>query len=398
MDLDAFRALLTPHGRKALAEAVDVVAGGADPLAAAGRLRKTYDASLTAAALTQARLRARAVAKFGEDAARMYFTPDGLEQATRTEVAAHRARRFADGTRVADACCGIGGDLVALARAGCEVDAVDLDPLTAEVARANAEALGLTGRVTVRAADAADLDPGAYDALFADPARRSTGRRVFDPMAYSPPWPAVLGMVDRARATCLKVAPGIPYEFIPPGAETEWVSYKGEVKEAVLWTGALARGVHPAGEGAAPRRATLLPSGDTLTADPALGDPEHGPVGRYLYEPDGAAIRAHLVAEVAAQVAGRLIDPRIAYITADAPAATPWASRYEVLEVLPFSVKRLRAALRERRVGTVTLKKRGSALDLEQLRRDLRLSGDNSCVVALTRIGARPFALICDPS
>ncbi|MFC4535118.1 THUMP-like domain-containing protein [Sphaerisporangium dianthi] len=400
MDLYAFRELLTPRGQKALGEAVGAVTDGTDPVAAATRLRKTYDAPLAAAALTQARLRARGAVKFGQDAARMYFTPDGLEQATRTEVAAHRARRFAPGARVVDACCGIGGDLIALARAGCEVDAVDLDPLTVEVARANAVALDLGGRVTVRAADAAETGPEAYDVLFADPGRRSTGRRVFDPMAYSPPWPTVLDMVARARAACLKVAPGIPYEFIPAGAEAEWVSYRGEVKEAVLWTGAFTEG-GPAEGGAAgaPRRsATLLPSGHTLTADPALGPPDHGPVGRYLYEPDGAAIRAHLVAEVAAQVSGRLLDPQIAYITGDVPASTPWASRYEVLETLPFSLKRLRAALRERRVGTVTLKKRGSALDLERLRKDLHLSGDKSCVVVLTRIGERPFAYICDPS
>ncbi|WP_248965012.1 class I SAM-dependent methyltransferase [Sphaerisporangium perillae] len=396
MDLDAFRELLTPRGQKALGEAVAAVAEGADPVMAASRLRKTYDASLTAAALTQARLRARGSVKFGEDAARMYFTPDGLEQATRTEVAAHRARRFSPGMRVADACCGIGGDLIALARTGCEVDAVDLDPLTVEVARANVVALELGDRVTVRIADAAEVDPGAYDVLFADPARRSTGKRVFDPMAYSPPWPAVLGMVARARAACLKVAPGIPYELIPPGAEAEWVSHRGEVKEAVIWTGALAPDVG-SGEGIR-RRATLLPSGRTLTPDVSLGAPDHGPVARYLYEPDGAAIRAHLVAEVAALVGGRLLDPHIAYITGDGPGRTPWASRYEVLETLPFSLKRLRAALRERHIGTVTLKKRGSALDLERLRRDLRLSGDKSCVVTLTRIGERPFAFICQPS
>ncbi|WP_214414874.1 class I SAM-dependent methyltransferase [Sphaerisporangium fuscum] len=396
MDLDAFRDLLTPRGQRALGDAVEAVAGGADPVLVASRLRKTYDASLTAAALTQARLRERGAVKFGADAALMYFTPDGLEQATRAEVATHRARRFRPGTRVVDACCGVGGDLIALARAGCEVDAVDLDPLTVEVARANAAALGLGDRVTVRTADAAEVTPEAYDVLFADPARRTTGRRVFDPMAYSPPWPTVLGLVARAPAACLKVAPGIPYELIPPGAEAEWVSYRGEVKEAVVWTGALAGGASGGDDGSVSRRATLLPSGETLTT--GAGTVEQGPVGRYLYEPDGAAVRAHLVAEVAALVDGHLLDPHIAYITGDGTAVTPWASRYEVLETLPFSLKRLRASLRERGIGAVTLKKRGSALDLERLRKDLRLSGDNSCVVALTRIGERPFAFVCEPA
>ncbi|WP_218671250.1 class I SAM-dependent methyltransferase [Microbispora sp. GKU 823] len=391
MDLDAFRMLITPAGRGALDEAVKILADGADPVAAASALRKSHPADLAAAALTQASLRRRAEVKFGPDAAVMYFTPHGLEQATRPEVAAHRATRIRaaggpeGGPAVLDVCCGIGGDLLALARAGCPVDAVDLDLLTAEIARANAAALGLSSLVGVRTGDAALADPGGYGLLFADPARRGARGRTFDPMAYSPTWPVVLDLVARAPAACLKVAPGIPYEFIPEGAEAEWVSYRGEVKEAAIWTGM----------GAGGRRATLLPSGATLTASGA--EAETGPVSRYLYEPDGAAVRAHLVAEVAALVSGHLLDPRIAYVTSDRLVRTDWAPCYEVTDVMPFSLKRLRAALRERRVGAVTIKKRGSAVDVERLRKDLRLSGDDSAVIVLTRIEERPFALLCRP-
>ncbi|WP_226898975.1 class I SAM-dependent methyltransferase [Nonomuraea phyllanthi] len=424
MDLDAFYALLTPRGQRALAEAGELM--GADPVAAATALRRTYDAALTSAALTQARLRERAVAKFGEDARPMYFTPHGLEQSTRAEVAAHRARRLTKGDMgdagdarsgdagsggsaadwatedgstggavsggggrvgvreltVVDACCGIGGDFLALARAGCAVTAVDIDPLTVAVARANAEALGLGGRVAVEVADAAGVEPEGYDVLFADPARRTARGRTFDPMAYSPPWPVVLDLISRAGRACVKVAPGIPYEFIPDGAEAEWVSYKGEVKEAALWTG---------GQGPA-RRATLLPGGHTLTATGA--EAPVGPIGRYVYEPDGAAIRAHLVGEVCELVNGRLPDPMIAYITSDAPIDTPWAARYEIADVLPFSLKKLRAALRERKIGNVTIKKRGSAVDIERLRSDLRLNGENSAVIILTRIIDKPSVII----
>lgn len=195
----------------------------------------------------------------------------------------------------------------------------------------------------------------------------------------------MLDLVARAPAACLKTAPGIPYEFIPEGAEAEWVSYRGEVKEAAIWTGM----------GTGGRRATLLPSGATLTDSGAEADV--GPVSRYLYEPDGAAVRAHLVAEVAALVSGHLVDPRIAYITGDRLVPTPWAACYEVTDVMPFSLKRLRAALRERGVGAVTIKKRGSAVDVERLRKDLRLSGGASVVIVLTRIEERPFVLLCQP-
>lgn len=415
MNLDAFLELLTQRGQRALAEAEEL-ASRTTSVTAVSTLRRTYSAELASAALTQASLRARAVAKFGEDAARMYFTPDGLEQATRPEVAARRARRMAaaaPGGRIADLCCGIGGDLVALAAAGCTVEAFEHDPLTAAVARANADALGLSDAVTVHTASAADADPRRYDAIFIDPARRSSARRVFDPMAYSPPWPEALKMADAAPAACLKVAPGLPYELVPDGAEAEWVSWRGEVKEAAIWLGGLsgfggrgapcaeepgaAAGHGGTAEGRFLRRATLLPSGVSMTADPALAPAATGPVGRYLYEPDGAAVRAHLVAEIVAEVRGRLLDPHIAYITGDEHVPTPWATGYAILEEIPFSGKRVRQALRERNVGAVTIKKRGFAVDVERFRRDLRLSGDASLTVVLTRIGDRPVALLCEP-
>lgn len=389
-DPDSFAALLTPEGQALLDELRDH--DPARELALATRLRRRHPAELVSAALGQARLRQRAAAKFGADARRMYFTPDGVEQATRAAVADRRAARLAGlgARRMADLCCGVGGDAVALARAGIAVLAVDRDPLTAAVARANAEALGLGGLIEVRRADVQDTEVSGYDAVFVDPARRGghgQGRgRVFDPEAYSPPLSWALGVAGRVPHAALKVAPGIPHEAVPAAAEAEWVSDRGEVKEAVLWFGTRA------GE----RRATLLPSGASLTGR-GLPDPEPGPVGRYLYEPDGAVIRAHLVAEAAEEVGGRLIDRTIAYVTADALVPTPYATAYEITDALPFHVKRLRALLRERGVGTVTVKKRGSAVEPDELRRKLKPVGPGSCTVFLTRTAGAPAMLLGHP-
>ncbi|WP_169805201.1 class I SAM-dependent methyltransferase [Nocardiopsis trehalosi] len=399
----AFDALRTPAGRRLLG-AIAPAEAAADPLAAATRLRRVAAEGpaapgvapdeLAAAALTQVRLRGRARAKFGDWADAMFFTPDGLEQATRRPLAEYRARRFAaalaPGARVADLCCGIGADLLALARAGFTVDGVDTDPLTAAVAAANTEALGVADRTRVHVGDAAGAGTGPRDAVFCDPARRGRRGRVFDPHAYSPPWSTAVGLASGAAAGCLKVAPGIPHELVPEGVSAEWISVGGEVKEAALWFGALS---------GAPRRATLLRGDGTapavLDADPGLGPPPVAAPRRYLYEPDGAVVRAHLVAEAAARVGGALLDPRIAYVTSDRLVADPFSRAYEVTEVLPFSLKRLRAAVRARNAGTVTIKKRGSAVDVEKLRRDLRPSGPESVVVVLTRVGDRPFSLLC---
>ncbi|HEV7900054.1 MAG TPA: class I SAM-dependent methyltransferase [Planosporangium sp.] len=392
MDLDRLAALLTPDGAGALAAAMDVADG--DPLAASSALRAREIApDLAATALTQAVLRRRAGAKFGADAAAMFFTRAGLEQATRAEVAARRAARLAaSGTRtVADLGCGVGADTIAFARAGLRVLAVDADPLTAAVATASVVALGLADRVNVSALAAQEVALDGVDAVFCDPARRTVaGRRVFDPTDYSPPWDFVIGLTRRVPRTVLKLAPGIDHALIPPGAEAQWVSVRGEVVEAAFWCGPLAE---------VPRRATLLRGGEVreLTGSGEESAPV-GPVRRYLYDPDGAVVRAHLVAEFAATLGGTLADPTIAYVYADSPLPTPYGRCLEVLEVLPFSLKRLRSALRARGAGRVTIAKRGSAVDVERLRRDLRLSGDAELTVVLTRVAGAQTALLCTPA
>nr|WP_205862591.1 methyltransferase domain-containing protein [Planosporangium thailandense] len=385
-------ALLTPEGAEALTAAADVATD--DPLSAASALRaRSIPPELAASALTQAVLRRKAEAKFGADARAMFFTRAGLEQATRAEVATRRAARLAaSGARtVADLGCGVGADAIAFARAGLRVRAVDADPVTAAVAAANVTALGLADRVSVAAADARDVALDDVDAVFCDPARRTAaGRRVFDPNAYSPPWDFVVGLAGRVPRTVLKLAPGIDHDLVPPGAEAEWVSVRGEVVEAAFWCGPLA---------AVPRRATLLRDGEAheLTGSGQESAPV-GPVRRYVYDPDGAVVRAHLVAEFAATVGGTLADPTIAYVYADAATATPYARCLEIIDTLPFSVKRLRSALHARGVGRITITKRGSAVDVERLRRDLRLTGDAELTVVLTRVAGAQTALLCVPA
>ncbi|ADU06074.1 MULTISPECIES: THUMP-like domain-containing protein [Micromonospora] len=405
MDLDQLAALRTPEGSAALA-AAERVAGG-DPLAAAAALRSAgIPGGLAAAALTQAELRRRAVGKFGAAAAGMFLTRAGLEQATRRAVADRRAARLraAGVTTLADLGCGLGADALAAARAGIWVYAVEADPVTAAMAAANAEAAGLADLVTVERGDATAFDATGVDAVFCDPARRraGTGRRVFDPNAYSPPWDFVTGLAARVPRTVVKVAPGLDHALIPAGAEAEWVSVDGDLVEAALWCGELAE---------VPRRATLLreKEGPLLNASGSKRVPSYhltgtgaqeapvGPVRRFLYDPDPAVVRAHLVAELAADLDATLADPSIAYLYADEARPTPFARCLEITDVLPFSLKRLRALLRERRVGRVEIRKRGSALEPEKLRRDLRLSGDEAAGLALTRVAGDPTVLVCRP-
>lgn len=386
--------LLSAEGQALLAELRDH--DPAAELALATRLRRDHPAELVSAALAQARLRQRAVAKFGaEDAYRMFFTPNGVEQATRTVVAAHRADRFrrTGARRITDLCCGIGGDAIALARAGFAVTAVDLDGPTCEIAAANLRTLAPAAPpATVLNGDVLTHDLSDADAVFVDPARRGGRGRIFDPEAYAPPLSWAIEAVRRVGTGAVKIAPGIPHELVPDDFEAEWISAGGDVKEAVLWHAPASSDITPG-----TRRATLLPTGATLTTR-GLPNPPVRPLGRYLYEPDGAVIRAHLVAEAAEDLAGGLIDETIAYITSDHLRPTPYATAYEITDQLPFGLKKLKALLRERGVGVLTVKKRGSAVEPEELRRRMKLKGPNATTVFLTRVAGAPTMLLGAPA
>ncbi|MFI2754288.1 SAM-dependent methyltransferase [Cellulomonas sp. P22] len=365
-------------------------------MALSERLRREgLDPELVAAALTQSRLRAKAHAKFGEFADGMLFTPAGLEQATRLVVAAHHARRYtaAGVTKVADLTCGVGADSMAFAGVGLTVLATDLDEVAASVATVN---LRHFPEAEVRHGDglALDLEAEGVDGVYADPARRTTsGSRVFDPAAYAPPLDAVLALRSRVPALGLKLGPGIPHSALPDDAEAQWVSVDGDVVEAGLWFGPLA----PDGPG---RSALVLrPDGAHVLRSGPGGPPapDVGPVGGYLYEPDGAVIRAGLVADVATAVNGRLVDRTIAYVTSDMLHPVPTATAYRVLDTLPFGLKRLRTYLRERDVGRLTIKKRGTAVVPEQLRGQLSLRGSAESTIVLTRVDGRQQVIVVEP-
>ncbi|GAA3805111.1 class I SAM-dependent methyltransferase [Cellulomonas soli] len=393
MDAQGLAQLLSPTGW-ALLSALPPY-DEARTMALSERLRhEGLDPALVAAALTQSRLRAKGHAKFGDFADGMLFTPAGLEQATRLTVAAQHARRYlsAGSTHVADLTCGIGADSMTFAGVGLRVLATDVDEITASVATVN---LRHFPEAEVRHADGLDLDLAAegVDAVYADPARRtSSGSRVFDPAAYSPPLDAVLAVRAQVPALGLKLGPGIPRAAVPADAEAQWVSVDGDVVEVGLWFGPLA----PDGPG---RSALVLHHGTSHVLRSTPEDDPHppvGPVGAYLYEPDGAVIRAGLVGTVAHEVHGRLLDPTIAYVTSDTLHDLPTATAYRVLDTLPFGLKRLRTYLRGRDVGRITIKKRGTAVVPEQLRSQLDLRGTTEATIVLTRVGGTQQVLVVE--
>ncbi|WP_336661363.1 THUMP-like domain-containing protein [Leucobacter sp. USHLN154] len=381
--------LLTDQGLAALAEATLELESGTAPDAINRRLRTLGRAPEEAAALlTQAQLRERARAKFGPLASELLFTPAGLEQASRISVSRGHAARFSDAgcERVADLGCGIGTESIAMLEQGIAPEAVELDGFTARLAEHNLATVAArrgSRAPRVRTADAVDVDLSGIDGAFLDPARRTAGhretRRLSSPDDYSPSLDFAFGIGSR-MPTGVKLGPGLDRDLIPGEAEAQWVSVDGHVVETALWFGALAR------PGIA--RAALVHRGGEIHEMTASGDAPDVDVrsmGEYLYEPDGAVIRARLIGALAEPLGAGMMSAGIAYLTGDELVATPFAQTFRLLERLPVKEKALRRALAARGIGTLEIKKRGADVDPAALRARLRLRGAEHATLLLTR-------------
>jgi hypothetical protein len=411
-------ALLTAQGQELLSRLASEAPGPAGAsLALAVRLRRDYPASLVATAMAQQDLRRAAEAKFSR-AADMLFTRAGYEQSSSETIAGYRASRLKNARRVADLCCGIGGDLIALAAAS-DVLAVDRDETHTRLALHNAAVYGRARRVTAVVADVRDVRLAGLDALFIDPARRSgpgaasaptvpagAGRR-FRAGASEPPLDWCVALASQVAAVCIKAAPGIPGELIPPAWEAEFIAEGRDLKEAVLWSPSLATAPPasaPHGAGG-PRRATVLATASggqshTLTARPGAPVPLREP-GEYLLDPSPAVTRAGLVEDLARGLGDDTakIDPQIAFLTLDREVRTPFARTLRVQHSAPWNEKQFAKRLRELDVGAVDIRRRGLAGDVDQIRRRLKLAGKARATVVITRVNDKPWGLICtDPA
>ncbi len=388
MNLDDLTFLLSPAGQAHLAHLATTPITPHNHLSLAMALRQTLPPTQAQAVLETVLLRQLAAAKFSRAAA-MYFTRPALEQASGETIARYRTHRFvqAQCDTIADLGCSLGGDALALAEQA-QVTGVEWDALRLALAQENVRVYGHSARFRPLQADIHSLTPWPVAAVFFDPARRDEqGRRFYSIHDYQPPLTVLEGWRAKVRGAAAKISPGVNYDEIAHlDAEVEIISVHGEVKEAVLWFDDLRT--------PARRRATLLPGTHTLIPPDEPTVIAVRPPQAYLYEPDGAVIRAGLVEPLAQLIAASKIDPEIAYLTTDQKVTTPFARGFAVQDYFPFQLKQLRHYLQARDIGQVIIKKRGSPIEPDYLRNQLRLRGRGQAILFLTHIQGQPSVII----
>jgi len=398
MERTGFLSLISQQGQALLAEVGDIDSKADMVKVVSGLRGKGHSAELVATVLTQVKLKRRAKAKFGEFSEGMFFTEEGLEQASRLNVAAIHAGRFrAHGLKhIADLGCGIGAETLALASLDMDVSAFELDEVTAAIATYN---LARFENVKVEQADVTKINLEEFDGLFIDPARRdlndtktNINKRKYDINDFSPSFEFVLEAAN-LKPTIVKLGPGMDHKDIPEDTEAVWVSDDGDLVELTLYFGKLRRPEIK-------RSALLLtPSGthEITSASSERQDAPMGELGKYIYEPDAAIIRSHLVGDLAIELGLNIFSNEIAYLSGDKELTSPWLRGYEVIVNLVFDRKKLKAYLREKKIGTLEIKKRGADITPEQLRRELDPKGPESATLIVTRVDGAHRVLIVKP-
>jgi len=355
-----------------------------DDVAVNAELRRLGDADLVRAAIELVSARRKASGKL-RHADRIVADVAGVEQATGSDVAQHKAQRFAGlgPRRLVDLCCGVGGDAMALAEVA-DVLLVDRDPNRTWCARYNVQ-LATERTRPAAAADVAGLHL-RHEVFHLDPSRRNERGRRHRWADYQPGPDFIAELLAANPTGATKLGPGVDVDALPAG-EVEFISNAGSLVQAVLWTGDLRRDVS--------RSATLLRDGTAVRT--LSGEPTPPPIvapGRYLFSTDAAVERGGLLGNLCREHDAGMIHPALGLITSDAMLDDAWLTGFELLEVVPWRQRKVRDWLRQHGAGVVEVKTRDKAVDPDHVQRDLRGKGDTSYTVFVLRFDRQVRALI----
>lgn len=354
-------------------------------------LRKDLGTTRTHLVVAQAELRRRASIKF-PNAHRMFFTRQLLEQATDAQIAGYKAQRWQTAQPAADLCCGIGGDLLALAHRG-PVVGVDRDAIAVVLAAANCHAAGLD-TAEVRLADACEQQLADFAAWHLDPDRRSEGKRSTRVELHDPSLQVIEQLLARNGHAALKLAPAAKLpEHWSEAAELEWIGNRGECRQQMVWFQGFAR---QPGRRSATVFVAGAPEPRTLCGDPGLEIDVANRLGRYVFEPHAALLAADLTGVLATQHSLQAVSQGIPYLTGDQAITDPALTCFEVVEVLQFDPKHLREAIRQRAIGHLEVKKRGVKIDPAEVRMQIHPRGDNQGTLIITPVKKKIVAILAN--
>ena len=333
-------------------------------------------------------------------AAQMQFTQAGLEQASSKWLAEYRTLKMKlclpSIKRVLEVCSGIGGDTIAQSLRW-KLLTVEKDPEIVALLKHNLNVYNLLEKVEIIEGDILELlqqkefmdKLSGIDAIIFDPSRRHDSTHTVKIEEYHPPLSLLSDLLQISPNIVVKIAPGVDFSHIPYNCDIEVVSYKGSVKETMLWFGKFMR---------SEKRciiATKLPENisvvkhDTISI-PALSDPK-----QYLYEPDPAFIKGHVINDIASEHKLTLLHEKLAYLTSDLYVDTPILKCYHYIAHCELDFKKINSLLKRYQIGRLDYKSRGVKIDLKTVHKSIEYHGKGQGVLIFTLISNKPSIILC---
>lgn len=345
--------------------------------------------ALMRAVITLIKLRHKTKDKF-ELADRMFFTADGAEQSTGEKIAKYIASRFGEKKRVVDLTCSIGGNLIFLAQKNF-LTAVDRNETNLFCAQKNAAVYGVDSHIKFISGEASENIIEKTEAFFIDPERARIGktktRSIFN---SSPDISSLLSKIIRVTTDIgIKISPAFDYSEVsqlPGDPEIEIISENNVCKVAMLWFGSFKT---------CRRRATCFIGNEVYTYNDNPSLKKVATISElplaYIYEPNKAIIKAHLLDEIVEKYSLHKLDPNIAYLTGDKINETE--KIFRVLKVIvhgEYSLKKIQSLLKENEAvkiaGRINIITRRFPVKIEELYKRLKIKEGGDLFLILTSL------------
>lgn len=350
-----------------------------DDVATMAKLRKkwTVDEITVAGKLNEARKKAAHKLEYAKE---LISDSIGVQQATSSAIASHKAKRFINQKNIFDLCCGIGADLRALPEHSA---GVDNDPLRSWMAQENT-------KKTVRTADVTTIELPPDCVIHIDPARRNSSGRIFELDAMLPTFSEVATIANSVSGGCIKLSPAInPEDMIALSLpiEIEYIEEKNRLVQAAVWFGLLANNQGQV-------TATSIKHGVSYTGTTEQPDFATA-LSNWILEPNVALERACLHGTLGNTFNATEPAPGIGLLTSEENPGSPWFTAFEILETTSLRIEKVAKIVRALGCTQVEVKTRGKTIDPNAWQKKLnkKSTGPLLTIFAL-RLGKKRVALV----
>jgi predicted RNA methylase len=331
----------------------------------------------------------------------MKFTSESLSQSSSMQVSEYRTWKMRNqlGTikNALDICAGVGGDTIAMALRW-NVIAVEKDKQIMDMLKHNCSVYNVQKKINFVQEDINELLLNQEfiqtikdsDVIFFDPSRRKDGKRTVKMEEYEPSLLLIKEFKKYNKNICVKISPGTDLSRIKYDCDTEVVSYKGEVKDIILWFGALKKD-----ENIRTIMATKLPERITIEKNEKEVDIKLERPLQYIYEPDPAFIKAKLITEIAEKHNLKKMSKNSIYLTSNNKINNSILKSYKVIETTNIDYTKINQILENHSIGKVDFKSKIVDIDNKNLHKKIKGKGKNKGLVIFTKVMEKPSAIIC---